>query len=65
MSTNIYEALADDSLAVVNLIRALGGFTDASSAETVFDTESFKDKDYVDYIKRKSGNLALTLNWLV
>lgn len=49
--------------AVVNLIRVLGGYTNSSGAETAFDTEVFKDKDYVAYIERKSGSLALTLNW--
>lgn len=48
---------------VVNLIRALAGYTIAHSAETAFDTEDFVESKYLESMTKKSGNLPLFLNW--
>lgn len=50
---------------VLNCIRALGGYTQPQSAETVFDTENFVESEYLAHIQATSGNLSLTLNWFV
>lgn len=50
---------------VVCCIRALGGYTIASSVDTVFDTDKFREKDYYEHLVRTSGNVALALNWWV
>ncbi|KAJ3724256.1 hypothetical protein DFJ43DRAFT_1157787 [Lentinula guzmanii] len=47
----------------LNCIRALGGYTLATSAETAFDTETFKERDYLEKVKADSGNEELVLNW--
>ncbi|KAF7367339.1 Histidine kinase [Mycena sanguinolenta] len=47
----------------LNCIRALGGYTTASSAADVFDTETFIESDYQRHIHETSGNLPLALNW--
>ncbi|KAF9072703.1 dual-domain HisK/Mak2 protein kinase [Rhodocollybia butyracea] len=47
----------------LNAIRAIGGFTVATSAETAFDTETFKERDYLQQVKAQSGNIDLVLNW--
>ena len=52
-------------LAVLICIRVLGGYTRADSAETVFDTDNFIEKKYVEYIHSTSGNISLALNWCV
>ena len=52
-------------LAVLNCIRVLIGNTRAESAETVFDTDEFVEKKYVEYIHSTSGNISLALNWCV
>lgn len=51
------------SLAILSCIRVLGGYTRVDSAKTVFDTDSFVEQDYVDYIYKTSGNISLALNW--
>jgi hypothetical protein len=48
---------------VLCCIRALGGYTIASSVDTVFDTDQFREKDYYDHLVKTSGNVALALNW--
>jgi hypothetical protein len=50
---------------VLNCIRALGGYTYASSADTVFDTEGFKEREYREQVEKTSGNLPLVMNWFV
>ncbi|KAJ7480148.1 hypothetical protein B0H11DRAFT_2026757 [Mycena galericulata] len=60
------ECVTDSSvLAVANLncVRALGGFTISNSAETAFDTETFKESEYYRHIHETSGNVPLALNW--
>ncbi|KAJ3713607.1 histidine kinase [Lentinula raphanica] len=49
----------------LNCIRALGGYTLATSAETAFDTETFKEREYLEKVKAHSGNEELVLNWYV
>ena len=51
------------TLGLLNCIRALGGYTIATSPDNIFDTEEFVESEY-------SGNLAslgrmppITLNW--
>ncbi|KAJ7655307.1 dual-domain HisK/Mak2 protein kinase [Mycena polygramma] len=48
--------------AIVNCVRALGGFTIANSAATAFDTDTFTESDYQRHIHETSGNLPLALN---
>lgn len=50
---------------ILNCIRALGGYTSAVSAETIFDTDNFKEDEYLAHIETKSGNPRLALNWFV
>ncbi|KIK70394.1 hypothetical protein GYMLUDRAFT_89430 [Collybiopsis luxurians FD-317 M1] len=47
----------------LNCIRALGGHTIASSAETAFDTDTFKESEYLTQAIANSGNSDLVLNW--
>ncbi|KAK7064662.1 histidine kinase [Favolaschia claudopus] len=49
----------------LNCIRALGGFTNAESAATAFDTETFTESDYQRHIHETSGNVPLALNWCI
>ncbi|KAJ6626914.1 dual-domain HisK/Mak2 protein kinase [Mycena sp. CBHHK59/15] len=53
------------AMGTLNCIRALGGYTIADSAETAFDTETFKESDYKLQIHTTSGNLPLALNWYI
>ncbi|KAI5897382.1 histidine kinase [Schizophyllum commune H4-8] len=48
---------------ILNLIRALGGYTYAHSAETAFDTEDFNEHEYITEITRTSGNIEMVMNW--
>ncbi|CAL1696704.1 unnamed protein product [Somion occarium] len=47
----------------LNCIRALAGCTYAQSADTAFDTDTFTEKEYLEYIHEKCGNLPVTMNW--
>ncbi|KAJ7022028.1 hypothetical protein C8F04DRAFT_1139170 [Mycena alexandri] len=47
----------------LNCVRAIGGFTISNSADTAFDTETFKESDYQRHIHETSGNVPLALNW--
>ncbi|KAL0950689.1 hypothetical protein HGRIS_007467 [Hohenbuehelia grisea] len=49
--------------AVLNCIRVLGGFTYTVTAETAFDTETFKEKEYLEGVRKSTGNLPLIMNW--
>ncbi|KAJ3513116.1 hypothetical protein NLJ89_g3133 [Agrocybe chaxingu] len=49
--------------AVLNCVRVLGGYTNAESAKTLFDTDDFLEKDYLQHIHSTSGNVPMTLNW--
>ncbi|KAJ4499295.1 histidine kinase [Lentinula lateritia] len=51
------------SQGTLNCIRALGGYTLASSPETAFDTDTFKEHEYLERVKADSGNEELVLNW--
>ncbi|KAI0666240.1 histidine kinase [Trametes maxima] len=46
----------------LNCIRALGGYTIAQSAETAFDTETFKEADYLAHLDA-SGTIKVAMNW--
>ena len=48
---------------VLNCIRALSGHSYGTSAETVFDTESFVEKEYFSNLRDKTGDIELTMNW--
>ena len=49
-------------LGTLNCIRALGGYTIATSAETAFDTETFKE---AEYLAKKDANhqIRVSMNW--
>lgn len=47
---------------ILNLIRALGGHTFSQSVNTAFDTEDFKEIEYVAHIKAHAGNVQACLN---
>ncbi|KAL1747326.1 histidine kinase [Schizophyllum fasciatum] len=48
---------------ILNLVRALGGYTYAHNAETAFDTEDFNEHEYITEITRTSGNIEMVMNW--
>lgn len=48
---------------LLNCIRAMGGYTDASSIATVFNTDTFDDKEYQERITQITGNSLLSLGW--
>ncbi|KAJ3894889.1 hypothetical protein GG344DRAFT_62575 [Lentinula edodes] len=54
---------AAEEVGTLNCIRALGGYTLASSPETAFDTDTFKEHEYLERVKADSGNEELVLNW--
>lgn len=55
----------DHPIAILNCIRALGGYTHADSVQTVFDTDTFVESKYLEKIHESSGNLSLSLNWYI
>lgn len=57
--------MSDDSdcLGVLNCIRALGGYSLAYSAETIYDTDTFKETEYLVHVEATSGNILLAMNW--
>jgi hypothetical protein len=50
-------------LGLLNCLRALGGYTKPRSAQTIFDTDSFVESEYLQEIYKTSGNVPLALNW--
>ncbi|RPD81571.1 histidine kinase [Lentinus tigrinus ALCF2SS1-7] len=46
----------------LNCIRALGGYTLAQSAETAFDTETFKESEYLKQLESLS-HIKAAMNW--
>lgn len=52
-----------NSEGVANLVRLLGGYTHASSAQTAFNTDTFNEQSYLTGIEATSGNIALALSW--
>lgn len=44
-------------------IRAIGGYKDASSADNVFDTSAFNEKEYQTKIVRITGSSQQSLAW--
>ncbi|TFY83386.1 hypothetical protein EWM64_g624 [Hericium alpestre] len=51
------------AIALLNCIRALGGYTLVTSAETIYDTDTFNEAEYLAHISRFSGNIGLVMNW--
>ncbi|KAK0208888.1 hypothetical protein DFS33DRAFT_1254916 [Desarmillaria ectypa] len=50
-------------LGCLNVIRALGGYTYARSADTAFDTDAFNEAEYLMQLREQSGNPALAFSW--
>lgn len=48
---------------ILNCVRAIGGYTYADSAETVFDTDTFKEAEYLAHASESSGNPEVTITW--
>ncbi|KAI8983351.1 histidine kinase [Trametes punicea] len=46
----------------LNCVRALGGYTVAQSAETAFDTETFKEGEYLAQVEAL-GTIKVAMNW--
>jgi len=46
-------------------IRALAGETIGRNADTAFDTNLWKEANYLQKLQECSGNLDLTMNWYV
>ncbi|KAH9850662.1 histidine kinase [Lenzites betulinus] len=46
----------------LNCIRAIGGYTIAQSVETVFDTETFKESEYLAQVEAL-GTIKVAMNW--
>lgn len=63
MLTVTHIDMLNTNIGVLNCVRALGGYTVSSSAATAFDTDGFKDIDYVAHVIRTSGNVPLALGW--
>ena len=51
------------AIGVLNCIRAIGGYTDASSVDTVFNTDNFVEIDYQERITKHSASGRLILSW--
>lgn len=49
----------------LNIVRAYAGQTHATTAETVFDTDDFNEREYLAMVRAQSGNFVLTMNWYV
>ncbi|KAF9015434.1 dual-domain HisK/Mak2 protein kinase [Cyathus striatus] len=48
---------------VLNCVRVLGGYTLARDMQTLFDTDSFVESEFLEQIHESSGNVSLVLNW--
>ncbi|KAI0757423.1 histidine kinase [Daedaleopsis nitida] len=46
----------------LNCVRALGGYTIAQSADTAFDTETFKESEYLAQLDQL-GHIKVAMNW--
>lgn len=51
------------AMGLLNCLRALGGFTKPRSAQTIFDTDSFVESEFLQELHKTSGNVPLALNW--
>ncbi|PPQ67388.1 hypothetical protein CVT25_005967 [Psilocybe cyanescens] len=49
--------------AILNCIRVLGGYTQADTVDTIFDTDNFVESKYLERIHETSGNISMSLNW--
>ncbi|KAG6891107.1 hypothetical protein C0995_014197 [Termitomyces sp. Mi166 len=52
------------AVGVLNCIRALGGYTIAQSADTLFDTESYKETTFLEQIDTTSGGSIMLFSCL-
>ncbi|KZT06226.1 histidine kinase [Laetiporus sulphureus 93-53] len=50
---------------ILNCIRAIGGYTYAYDADTVFDTEGFDEKQFLEVAAQTSGNFEGAMGWYV
>lgn len=50
---------------ILNCVRALGGYTDCSTADTAFDTDDYKEADYLKKVETTGSNVDLIMNWFV
>lgn len=48
---------------LLNCIRALGGYTTATSPENLFDTEDFVESEYYENLVSQGRMPPITLNW--
>jgi hypothetical protein len=62
---DLYCSKLKEPAALLNCIRAIGGFTNPRSPNTVFDTDSFKESEYLSRIPQMSGNAPVVMNWYV
>ena len=55
----------DACVGTLNCIRALGGYTTATSAETAFDTETFSESEYMARMEQDPRIKAsrVSMNW--
>jgi hypothetical protein len=58
-----YERYLIDFIAMLNYVRAVGGYTLAASADTAFDTDVFRECDYVAHVNASTGNIDIAMNW--
>ncbi|KAI0063199.1 STKc type histidine kinase [Artomyces pyxidatus] len=51
------------ALGLLNCIRALGGYTVNTSADTIYDMESFSERESLDEVATAGGNYILAMTW--
>lgn len=50
-------------IAILNCIRALGGYTQGKGVDNMFDTDDFVESEYLECIHQTSGNISMSLSW--
>ena len=48
---------------LLNCIRAMGGYTTATSLDNLFDTEEFVESEYYENLSSQGRLPPITLNW--
>ena len=51
------------TVGLLNCIRALGGYTVATSPDNIFDTEEFVESEYLGNLASLGRMPPITLNW--
>ena len=51
------------AVGLLNVVRALGGYTIATSSENLFDTEEFVESEYTGNLASQGRMPPITLNW--